>query len=283
MEEVLNTMRANQSKKNALGKSRAMELQMKSPQLLDSNLLEPRTEDVIHGKGGGEAGLQRVIGSGKGKRGRPRKMQGGSDGVMKDAHALGAKLSQQLSELHGKGFWDDFKEGFMSVVKPAASITKTVAGLIPDARAQGLSSVLGALGAGRKVRKGGAAPVSMPPAGVEVLHARMSHAKDGLAGQALGGQDVPPNGLVPVAYGNAPQAPSSFKRNTVGMGHMAGAGQSRKAREDEKLGMEVAELKKKVSRGGAKKQSERGKLISKVMKEKGLTLGQASKWIKENY
>jgi len=148
--------------------------------------------------------------------------------------------------------------------------------------------VLGLFGAGVR-KRGGAGPISHPPSGLQVSHALMSPAQQGLPGQALGGQDVPPGGVAPVAYGNVPQAPSSFKRNTVGMGRPAGAGKkvSEQGREDDKLGMEVAMLRKKVDKdiagAGKKKSSVRGQMISKLMRENpGLTLGQASKYLKEN-
>lgn len=59
-------------------------------------------------------------------------------------------VRQQLMEhLEGEGFWDDFKDGFMSVIKPVASVVKNVSSIIPHPMAQGVSGVLGALGAGR--------------------------------------------------------------------------------------------------------------------------------------
>lgn len=319
-------MRANQGKLNALGKSRAMEKQLQAPQLMDSNLLEPTTNAVIEGKGMSEdARMKRVVGG--------RKKKGSSNGVMmggaeSEAMSLGKKLAAQLKEKHGASFFDDFHKGLMY---------------------------------------GGAGPISAPPPGVEVSHASLSPAKMGLAGQALGGQDVPPGGIAPKAYGSVPQAPASFERNTVGMGRRGK--QTPKDKEDEKLGMEVAMLKKKVrggqrptefatkeqmaaaiaglpkpepvkaprklirtreiggpttvaspnsafttmkrpttptnqkvilmepstpkrrkggmkceecERGGAKKSSTRGQMISRLMKEKGMTLGQASKYLKDN-
>ncbi len=221
MEEILNTMRANQGKLNALGKSRAMEKQMQAPQLMDSNLLEPTTDAVISGKGmSQEARMKRVVGAG-------RKKKGASNGVMEggaesEAMALGKKLASQLKEKHGMSFFDDFHKGLMH---------------------------------------GGAGPISMPPSGIEVSSAKLQPATSGLAGQALGGQDVPPGGVAPIAYGSVPQAPASFQRNTVGMGRK----QTRKDKEDEKLGMEVSILKKKV-KGGAMCDVQRTVDASKKMK-----------------
>ncbi len=351
MEEVLNTMRATQSKKNALGKARAMELQMEHPQTMDSNILEPTTDDIIHGKGGGEAGMRRIVGNGK--RGRPRKMAGASNGVMEggamsNAKEMGAKIAEQLTSLHGKDFADQFHMGVMDKLKGGAEMRGGFWGALASLalplignlfgsgqmtkqahdelmklfdEKKGGMALLGRPGHGTfqggAKKRGGAGPISAPPSGLEVSHAFMSPAQQGLAGQALGGQDVPPGGMIPVAYGNVPQAPASFQRNTVGMGRPAGAGKKKmacggavtqKSREDEKLGMEVKGLKDKVAMvvarkkggvssgagaccntctggvasGAGKKSSARGQMISKIMKSKGMTLGQASKYLKEN-
>jgi hypothetical protein len=61
---------------------------------------------------------------------------------------------QLLEHLEGEGFWDDFKDGFMSVMKPVASVVKNVSSIIPHPMAQGVSGVLGALGAGRGAGRG---------------------------------------------------------------------------------------------------------------------------------
>jgi hypothetical protein len=348
MEEVLNTMRATQSKKSALGKSRAMEIQLQSPQLMDPNVLEPTTDDVIHGKGGGDAGMRRIVGNGK--RGRPRKMAGASNGVMaggamSNAKDMGAKIAEQLTSLHGKDFADQFHSGLMEKLKGGAEMRGGFWGALASLALPLIGNLFGSgqmtkqahdelmklfdekkggmrlLGmpghgtfqGGAKMKTGGAGPISAPPSGLEVSHAMMSPAQQGLQGQALGGQDVPPGGLAPVAYGNVPQAPASFKRNAVGMGRPSGAGKkmacggavTQKGREDEKLGMEMKGLKDKVAMvvarkkapvggaccntctggvasGAGKKSSARGQMISKIMKSKGMTLGQASKYLKEN-
>lgn len=53
----------------------------------------------------------------------------------------------------GAGFFDDFADGFMSVIRPVASVAKNVAGILPIPGAQAVSGVLGALGAGKKAKK----------------------------------------------------------------------------------------------------------------------------------
>jgi len=71
-----------------------------------------------------------------------------------DAHKMGKHLSMQVHKLHGAGFWDDFKEGFDSVMKPAAGAFKAVAPLLGP-EAQAASGVANALGYGRKKRGAG--------------------------------------------------------------------------------------------------------------------------------
>jgi hypothetical protein len=132
------------------------------------------------------------------RRGRPKK----------------SMLSRTLDEeLVGSGFWSDFADGFMSVVKPVASVAKAIA---PSP----VGSVLSAIGLGKK-------------------------------------------------KGKKPK-------------------QSKKSKEDEKLGMEVKGLKDKL--GLSKKKSmpmKRGKnsraeIVKEVMKKHGLQMIEASKYVKEH-
>jgi hypothetical protein len=317
MEEIQNTMRDNQYKLNRLGKSRAMEKQLRHPQLMDNNMLEPTTDAVIHGKGGGDAGLARVVGSGK-HRGRPRKVTGGA-APEEGPKQLARKLLQQLRTIHGGAFVAEFRSGMDSESDEEEA---------------------------PKRRRGGAAPMSAPPQGLEVGHAMMSVPFQ--KSQAVG-QQVPPGGLAPRAYGSAPQAPASFARNSVTLGAQpvlpsaqvgngrCGRGRPRKVKGgmDERpssaitpsgsvltkdpgvLPTKTPLVKPKPVRarlpspppaqtnttqkllqrgppptpkkggrvapaGAGKKSSARGQMISKIMKEKGLTLGQASKYLKEH-
>lgn len=56
---------------------------------------------------------------------------------------------QLLEELSGGSFWSDFSDGFMSVIKPVASVAKNVMSAIPHPYAQAGSQILNALGAGK--------------------------------------------------------------------------------------------------------------------------------------
>jgi hypothetical protein len=65
---------------------------------------------------------------------------------------MGHHLGSRLHSLHGGSFFDDFGKGFMSVIRPAAGIAKSVAPLFgPEGAA--VSGVLGSLGLG-KARRG---------------------------------------------------------------------------------------------------------------------------------
>lgn len=261
MEQIQNELRDNQGKLLTKAKIRALERQAKMPQNMLSTELEPSTK-----RGGGMAGLARVVGSGKkGKRAcSPESVSSMSSGEGGARH-MGRMMFEHLSKLHG----DKYAKKFM----------------------------------------GGAAPRGMAPSGIEVSHASMTPAQMGLPGQALGGQDVPPGGMAPRAYGSAPQAPATFQRNTVALGSKgllpsAQVGNGRKGTAHKApsvhstmnemeggvvlggpnrgvyKGVAIAQAAPAPMAGGAR--AARGAAISKLMKEKGMTLGQASKHIKEH-
>jgi hypothetical protein len=73
---------------------------------------------------------------------------------------------------------------------------------------------------------------------------------------------VPPGGVPAVASGNPPQAPASFVRNSVS------------------LDREAPTLKGAAKPKAKRAPSARGQMIAQLMKEHGLTLGEASKRLK---
>lgn len=228
-----------------------------------------------------DARMKRVIGAGKRKGGARTGagLAGASNGVMHGgARDEGAALARHLEKLHGAGWLGDFWDGFKSVVKPVADIVSPIANVAsfipgPIGAVGKVGSVLSGLAQGLgkpeqqflpgAVRKGrgrprklaggaGGGTSSAPPAGLEVEH-------------AVADSQLAPNVRPAVAYGNPPQAAAAFKRNTVGMGkHKAPAA-------------EMEGCGKKT-----RKPSARGAMISKLMKEHGMTLGQASKHLKEH-
>jgi len=61
-------------------------------------------------------------------------------------HGAGEYAEFAEGFLEGGGFFDDFKQGFTSVINPVLSGVKTVGSLIPHPAAQAVSGTLGALG-----------------------------------------------------------------------------------------------------------------------------------------
>ena len=298
MEEVQNTMRATQSRKLALRDARAMERFAKHPQLADSNMIVPTDPDHGLGEagepvpisGGGAAGLARMVG--KGRKGKM--MEGASNGVMegggkhegsrfgkslKEAHggasaakfmesAPGREMMMKMAQLKGGAFSKEFREGFMEAMKDEDEALSYKKG-------KGKASLGGVYGGGEYTPGGD---------GREVAHAKMMSARMGERGAALGGQDVPMAGMAPVAYGNAPQAPASFQRNTVGMGR-AGAMEGGARTGGARTGGVAKACVEGAMEGGAKKKrmpSARNQAISRLMKEKGMSLGEASRYVKEH-
>nr|WPF46804.1 MAG: hypothetical protein [Lake Baikal virophage 12] len=316
MEQIQNEMRANQGKKNSLANRRAMELEAKHPQLSEyDNQLEP-TEPM---RGGGDAGLARVVGSGKRKSKKMEMMV--EDEPMSGGAKQGKMLATHLRKLHGEGFFQDFWKGFTSVIRPVANIASMIpipgiqqAGQLASGvlgggkcemcrykkcrcsggmiskygrpqdqpyykemmakRQQEMDDMMAKQGKGRAGagRAGaGRAGAGMCGGGNQIAHANTEGNRVGLAGQALGGQDLPPNSVAPRTYGNTPSAPASFARNTVGMGRagagMAGAGMA---------GASNGKMKK------PRAPTARGAMVSKLMKEQGMSLGEASRYIKQH-
>jgi hypothetical protein len=179
-----------------------------------------------------------------------------------EAYLQGGALSKHLRELHGEGFWDDFKRGFMSVIKPIASIAKPILSVVPHPAAKAAAVGLSALGLGKS---------------------------RGLRDMTGGGVTDFVTGAT--QRGRVANPPPSFARNTVGMG-MYGEG-IRRHRVVESTGGEYADVATTGVRGGRVKKPRakagdndarklRGAAVSRLMKEHGMSLGEASKHIKEN-
>jgi hypothetical protein len=253
MEEVQNEMRENSNKKYALARARAGEKAMKHPQLMDNNEIIPTDPKGLPSGGSNEAGLRRVIGRKKGgakKAAAPELVvqechsSDSSDGEAAEGGARhqGRMLAEHIAKLHGAGYAKRFLRGM--------------------------------------TRHGGAKQIETPM-GFEVEHAVSDMAQ------------VPPGGRPALAYGSAPQAPASFARNTVGMGMPEPSVKAAKMRAKAMKGgsngrMVGAGLETtstnlpsaQIGNGG--KRAARGAAISKLMKEHGMTLGEASRHLKEH-
>lgn len=66
-----------------------------------------------------------IIGAGT-KKGQTRKTA--RKAYEPKAHEMGKALSEHIHSLHGAGFWDDFKSGFMSVARPLAGVASMLPG-----------------------------------------------------------------------------------------------------------------------------------------------------------
>ena len=263
MEEIQNEMRVNQSAKGALRDVRAMERMAQrknytkyNPSLKpqDPTGMPPSGSNLKKlnglGKGGAnEAGLQRVIGAGRKKRGgyvpgsnAINNAAGGGKGEESDSSDeemeggrkyMGKMLAKHLMDMHGGRYYKKFLKGM---------------------------------------------------GGIEVAHAQQSPALAGQAGAALGGQDVPPGGVAAVAYGNPPQAPASFKRNTVGLGKAADAPACGSGKLTITHGGAHA-MAPACPSGGAvakpKRTNARGQMVAKLMREHGVSLAEASRMLKQ--
>lgn len=271
MEQRQNENRVAASKRHLLAEARALELEAKHPQISIGDP-SPKPSEAQPMVGGGDAGLARVVGRGRRKKAaaapspRSPSPEMEEEGELSGGARHGKMLAEHLREMHGAGFLDDFAKGFMSVIKPVASIASFIPGPI-GAVGKVVSGALG--GAKPRKMRGGA--------GYAVEHSMMSPTSVGMPGSAAGGQDVPPGGIAPVAYGNVPQAPASFKRNTVGMGR-AGGGRAGGAAPAGAGNLHIVH----EGMGKPKRASARGQMVSKLMKEKGMTLGEASRYIKEH-
>jgi hypothetical protein len=272
-----------------LAMARALELEAKHPQLSAyDNEVEDTSPEAIRGSGG-DAGLARVIGKGK-KKAAPKK--GASNGKMMmpknevmemsdsdemeggmmhgGASKQGKMLAEHLEKMHGAGWLKDFAKGLLSGIKtvgsvvgnlpgPIGMIGKLASGAVEAGEQMGAKA---AAGGRRRGRPRKTMPKMLSGGDNQIMHAQMSDV--GLPGSARTGSDVPPGGLAPMAYGNVPQAPASFQRNTVGMGkltiHHGGA-------------MEAPAKKKRAP-------SQRNMMISKLCKERGMSLPEASAYLK---
>ena len=144
------------------GDMRAMEEQMEHHNPLSGRGATP-SMGLSQFRGGGMLGqdghgMRRMVGSGRMGCGTGGDGTGAGTGAGRrrgkksaEAMAMGHALGKHIHALHGGGFWDDFKSGFNSVVAPVAGIAKQ---LLPMAGPEGMaaSGVINALGYGRHSR-----------------------------------------------------------------------------------------------------------------------------------
>lgn len=254
MEETQTALRASQPLLLEMRDARAMEKLSRHPQLMGPNQLKATVEKPA--VGGGEAGLKRVVGRGRGRPpmtkvpNRPAEsveLRDDADDIREHAEEQGKRLASELHQIRGGAYMKHFMKG-MGYARSRSS-----------------------------------SPGSAP----NTLH---------------GGIGVLPD--IEPGYGNPPQAPASFERNTVGMGK-AQKKMMKEAKEmaEEPKAMRKVKLVKQLEAikarrmgdmardveqakvegsGKVDKRKMRGSAISRLMKEKGMTLGEASKYVKEH-
>ena len=205
--------------------------------------------------GGGD--LSRMVGSGRKKKG------------MSEATQMGLHLGKHLHSLHGAGFFDDFKKGFMSVVGPVASVAKGVLPMMGP-KGQMASAAMGALGLGKPRRGRGV---------LKITHGGATNSDTGaydgkgrerddrmMLGMGMMGEDG--HGMrqgggflsdlgIPVV---------SQLAGMVGLGREGcGTGAGRK---------------KRAPAGPSDGRRKRAEVVKKVMAEKGMKMIEASKYVK---
>jgi len=233
--------------------------------------------------------------------------------------ALASLVLGKGRPLAGCGFWSDFgdgfKKGFMGVMKPALAVGSLLPGQIGMASKLGTAGI-NALGMGRNHAFNQRVSQVMERADMGNPHSKS--AKSAMRsikgmGQPNGVPESigsPSNGGDPsgaVDVGRVANPSNSFQRNTVGMGRRnpVGMGLNRKRVGENSAGEYhggyggvnhnnadgelnfgaggVSGGKKRRAKAGASDaRKRRGAEVSRLMREKGMSLGEASKHIKEH-
>ena len=231
-------------------------------------------------EGGGD--MSRMVGAGNG-----RKKKG-----MSEATQMGLHLGKHLHSLHGAGFFDDFGRGFMSVIRPAAGIAKAVAPLLgPEGMAA--SGVLNAVGLGRRGRGTGAGKLTITHGGATNSDTGAYHGK-GRRGCGTGAgrerDDRAMTGLGTGAGmlgqdGHGVRQGGGFLSDLgipvisnlagmVGLGTGAGEGCG--------TGAGTGGRRRRAPAGPSDGRRKRAEVVKRVMAEKGLSMIEASKFVKAN-
>ena len=214
-------------------------------------------------EGGGMSGcgdMSRMVGAGK-KKG------------MSEATQMGLHLGKHLHSLHGAGFFDDFKKGFMSVVAPVAGIAKSVLPMMGP-KGQMASAAMGALGLGKPRRRGCGKGAGV----LKITHGGATNSDTGaydgkgresddraMLGMGMLGQD-----------GHGMHQGGGFLSDlgipvVSNLAGMVGLGRE---------GCGTGGRKKRAPAGPSDGRRKRAEVVKKVMAEKGLSMIEASKFVK---
>lgn len=277
MQELLDRFEKVRPALKKLGNERAMEIQMQHPQTMAESP-GPANEIAKKVKGGISARLAKVAGK-----------KGGTNGRMN------RKQVEDLMAAHEKDGKLDGGAFLHSLMKTmGADELKRMYGSDEEGSGKPMDAVAMVKGRKKKAMVGGAgmyadtAPRQNAP--------RAAHVP-------ASGATVAPGAVAPISSGSAPYAPANFERNTVGMGMCGGRKkrggmqapteeaaprpttppkQIKKNELPEVIAPPALKMKgkKPTVKGGAR--SVRGQKIAKLMKGMGMSLGEASKYLKEN-
>ena len=239
------------------------------------------------GTGAGTGGMTRMVGAGTGAG---RKKKG-----MSEATQMGLHLGRHLHGLHGAGFWSDFGDGFMSVIRPVAGIAKSVAPLLgPEGMAA--SGVMNAIGLG-KARRGrgtGAGKLTITHGGATNSDTGAYQGKGTGAGRRRGcgtgaGRERDDMAMLGMGTGAGMLGQDghgirqgggflsdlgipiiSNLAGAIGLGHPEGAG----------TGAGTGGRRRRAPAGPSDGRRKRAEVVKKVMAEKGLSMIEASKFVK---
>lgn len=239
------------------------------------------------GTGAGTGGMTRMVGAGTGGR----KKKG-----MSEATQMGLHLGKHLHSLHGAGFWSDFGDGFMSVIRPVAGIAKSVAPLLgPEGMAA--SGVMNAIGLG-KARRGrgtGAGVLKITHGGATNSDTGAYQGKGkGRRGCGTGaGREREDRAMLGMGYDGCGTGAGMLGQDGHGIRQGGGflsdlgipvisnlAGMVGLGTGGDGTGAGTGGRRRRAPAGASDGRRKRAEVVKKVMAEKGLSMIDASKYVK---
>lgn len=223
-------------------------------------------------EGGGD--MTRMVGAGNGRK------KG-----MSEATQMGLHLGKHLHSLHGAGFFDDFSRGFMSVIRPAAGVAKAIAPMLgPEGMvASGVLNAVG-LGSARRGARGrprkGAGKLTITHGGATNSDTGAYHGKGRGCGTGAGRErdDRAMTGLGMLGQdGHGMRQGGGFLSDLgipviSNLAGMVGLGTSE--------GCGTGGRRRRAPAGANDGRRKRAEVVKKVMADKGLSMIEASKYVK---
>jgi len=233
---------------------------------------------IMRGSGGGlpdEKAYEEMEQLGKtqsGGRSMPKKQSKLSrekESMGERAHELGKLYAEEIKkgdgevrELVGSGFFEDFGRGFMSVIKPVVGVAKHALPFVAPGVGSLAKAGLEAVGFGKAEED-----AEMEE---EVITQEKKPRKRGKGG-GLGAEHTQGSGkLVLTHHDSESDEEMEGGAGLLGRTRQIGAGVS------------GGKKKRRAKASASDNRRKRGALVSNLMKEKGLSLGEASKYIKEH-